>query len=51
MKRTLNLKRETLADLTVDELAAVVGAQALSGATCPLQPCLSAQPRCSWSCP
>ncbi|MDQ1713430.1 MAG: hypothetical protein QOE45_2880 [Frankiaceae bacterium] len=52
MKRTLNLKRETLSDLTVDELTSVVGgAITVQGNTCPLLLCLSLQPRCSWSCP
>jgi hypothetical protein len=53
MKRTLNLRRETLAELTADELTGVVGAaaQTLKGGSCPLLYCLSAEQRCSWSCP
>ncbi|MDQ1713431.1 MAG: hypothetical protein QOE45_2881 [Frankiaceae bacterium] len=54
MKRTLNLRRETLSDLTVDELTSVVGgAQTAQGPTCPLLDCVlpSVSPKCSWSCP
>ena len=40
MKRTLTLKREPIADLTRDELASVVAAEALpSGLTCPIRDC------------
>jgi len=39
MKRTLVLKRETLADLTVDELGHVFAAGLPSGLTCPLTDC------------
>jgi hypothetical protein len=38
MKRTLMLKRETLADLTVEELVGVAGAGA-TGASCPAAVC------------
>lgn len=34
MKRTLTLKTEHLADLSADELADVIGAQAVTGYTC-----------------
>jgi hypothetical protein len=54
MKRTLNLRREALAELTTDELTAVVGgAQTVQGPTCPLLNCVvpSYKPQCSWSCP
>jgi hypothetical protein len=43
MERTLRLKRETLVELTVDELTAVRGGQALTAApvlTCPVKRCL-----------
>jgi hypothetical protein len=49
VKRTLTLSRESLADLTSDELSDVVGALPLpSGLTCPLKDCLQASmpPRC-----
>jgi hypothetical protein len=39
MKRTLSLKRETLAELTTGDLSGVVGAAAPSGATCPVLDC------------
>ncbi|HEU0132273.1 MAG TPA: hypothetical protein VFQ85_14890 [Mycobacteriales bacterium] len=39
MKRTLSLRRETLAELATNDLAAVAGG-ALSGLTCPLTDCL-----------
>ena len=38
MKRTLRLRRETLSELTVDELKIAVGGN--SGPTCPVLPCL-----------
>jgi hypothetical protein len=38
MKRTLSLKRETLAELTTDDLRDVVGGA--SGITCPLGDCV-----------
>ena len=53
MKRTLTLHRETLVELTTDELTTVVGALALSGATCPVDVCLpttSTKPSW-WGCP
>jgi hypothetical protein len=40
MDRTLRLRRETLAELTVDELTHVVGGVPDSGLTCPLTRCL-----------
>ena len=40
MKRTLVLRREPLAELTVDELGNVVGGQAISGLSCPVRDCL-----------
>jgi hypothetical protein len=40
MKRTLKLQRETLTELTGDDLLAVVGAQALSGKSCPAVLCV-----------
>jgi hypothetical protein len=51
MKRTLSLSRETLAELTDEDLAGVVGAAAITvqGATCPLlNSCInfSTPPRC-----
>ena len=40
MKRTLSLKRESLAELAAADLSAVNGAgYAASGATCPLDDC------------
>jgi hypothetical protein len=53
VKRTLSIKRETLAELTADELTGVVGAAqaTLKGGSCPLLYCLSAERGCSWSCP
>jgi len=51
--RSLALRRETLAELTSDDLGAVVAGLMPSGATCPLLDCfsgsvctLTAQPRC-----
>ena len=38
-KRTLRLRRETLAELTTEDLAGVVGAQGASGITCPVLEC------------
>ena len=38
MKRTLRLRRETLAELTTDDLRDVVGGA--SGVTCPLADCV-----------
>lgn len=51
MTRTLALSREALAELTTDEMTAVVGARLdidLSGFTCPLRDCLqyTMPPRC-----
>lgn len=55
MKRSLSLKRETLADLTTDELTAVAGGDATGGCPyrtsggCPTTPiayCLSLGPTC-----
>lgn len=53
MKRTLSLKRETLAELTSADLGSVVGGDLVSGLTCPVLDCLSddlcgitVQPRC-----
>ncbi|MDQ1713427.1 MAG: hypothetical protein QOE45_2877 [Frankiaceae bacterium] len=42
MDRTLRLKRETLAELTVDELTHVIGGQAITaqGLTCPVARCV-----------
>jgi hypothetical protein len=42
MDRTLRLKRETLVELTVHELTAVIGGQAqtANGLTCPVKRCL-----------
>lgn len=43
MRRSLSLKRETLTELTSDDLAGVVGARnAPSGATCPVRDCVTA---------
>jgi hypothetical protein len=39
MKRTLSLKRETLAELTTGDLRSVVGAAVPSGLTCPVLDC------------
>ncbi|HEU0132269.1 MAG TPA: hypothetical protein VFQ85_14870 [Mycobacteriales bacterium] len=47
MKRTLTLKRETLAELTADELTGVGGGQqaiTVQGFTCPLVSCLISCP-------
>lgn len=44
-KRTLSLKRESLTDLTTDELTAVVGGDAPP--TQPLAECLSRVPSCA----
>jgi hypothetical protein len=43
VKRTLSLRRETLAELGSDELAAVVGGQQISApqATCPVKNCVA----------
>ena len=52
MTRTLTLKREPLADLTVDELRDVIGG-ARSGLSCPLTDCFveSRLGTCySWAC-
>jgi hypothetical protein len=54
MKRTLSLRRETLADLTAEELTGVaggVGQATLKAGTCPLVQCYSLEKACSWSCP
>lgn len=40
-KRTLRLHRETLTELTCDDLRDVVGAQNQSGLTCPVGDCIS----------
>jgi hypothetical protein len=52
--RSLALRRERLAELTSDDLGAVVAGAMPSGATCPVLDCLSgsvcnltAQPRCA----
>ena len=51
MKRTLSLKREPLADLSVDEMATVVGG-ARSGLSCPVRDCVESVVICySWACP
>lgn len=58
MKRTLSLKSEALADLTVDELTSVAGGAPLSGPTCPAVSCVCASKFCisnigecvTWSC-
>jgi len=45
MKRTLNLKRESLRDLTIDELGIVVGghdARTLEN-TCPILECVNSR--------
>lgn len=48
MTRTLRLNRETLAELTPEDLAAVVGAEATGG--CPrsfrIKECLTTSPTC-----
>ncbi len=49
MKRTLILRSEALADLTVDELRTVAGGVGQSGLTCPVRDCLSQMLTCS--CP
>ena len=50
MKRTLGLKRESLTDLTIDELTGVAGAgaDAPSGLSCPVTDCagITLPPRC-----
>ena len=55
MKRTLTLSRETLTELTADDLSSVAGGQTvLSGLTCPVDTScfttavcnLTEQPRC-----
>lgn len=45
MKRTLSLSREALAELTADDLGAVVGGQGPTGGgdTCPLIECLNSR--------
>jgi len=47
MKRTLSLSREALAELTADDLGAVVGGQEIGptggGDTCPLIECLNSR--------
>jgi hypothetical protein len=53
MTRSLSLKRESLTELTADDLAAVAGAALMSGATCPAFSCLciSNIGECvTWSC-
>lgn len=45
MKRTLSLTRETLAEITRDELAEVAAAAVqLSGTSCPLGACVAHPP-------
>ncbi len=46
--RRLTLRRETLTELTPDQLRGVVGAAGPSGLTCPVLDCLSvsADPSC-----
>lgn len=45
MNRTLTLKSEALADLTVDELAGVGGgAEIRSGLSCPVRDCIENLP-------
>jgi hypothetical protein len=47
MKRSLSLKRETLAELTPGELTSVVGGQKISNSpqvTCPVVWCLGLEP-------
>lgn len=47
MKRMLSLKRETLTELTSDDLLDLVGGAALmSGTTCPLKDCLNSNYNC-----
>jgi hypothetical protein len=54
VKRSLTLKRETLAELTASDLTGVVAGAQASGATCPALDCVSNlnlcditfQPRC-----
>jgi hypothetical protein len=52
-RRSLTLRRETLTELTSDDLAVVVGGVPMSGLTCPALDCFSGavcnltyQPRC-----
>ena len=52
-RRSLALRRETLTELTADDLGSVVAGAFLSGTTCPVLDCLSGgvcnltvQPRC-----
>ncbi len=47
MKRKLSLRRETLTELTSDELRNLVGgADLLSGPTCPVKDCLNSRYNC-----
>lgn len=46
MKRTLTLKRETVVELATAELTSVVGANNVSGLTCPALDCLSDHTTC-----
>ncbi|HEU0132261.1 MAG TPA: class I lanthipeptide [Mycobacteriales bacterium] len=53
MKRSLSLKRETLAELTVEQLTHVAGAAAPAtgrGTTCPLQNCLTLETCATQTC-
>ena len=53
MKRALTLRRETVRELTSDELGAVVGGDSvLSVGSCPLRDCVIPQTRftCSPTC-
>ena len=42
MKRTLRLRRETLAELTAGELAGVAGGQIITEVSCPATECVPA---------
>jgi hypothetical protein len=45
--RKLTLKKETLADLTSDELRGVVGGVFPSGTTCPVKACMNSDYNCA----
>lgn len=49
-KRSLRLKRETLTELTRDDLLAVVAGDALSGRTCPAAVCVVDVSRLYYTC-
>jgi hypothetical protein len=49
VKRTLTLSRETLAELSSSELAAVAGG-AESGISCPLIACVETRVTCNATC-